>query len=765
MAKPSKADIALLRTARARFKQATDADQKQRDREKVDLGFYAGDQWPTDILLARQGLTMNQNLPPVPARPTVTINLVKEPVRQVLNQERQSDLGIELIPADDFGTLAQPINDEEIQLREGIIRRIQRDSEAADARSWAFSRAVIAGRGYYGVMTRYAKGKTADQEIYLERFYDQNGVRLDPSHEQPDGSDANWGFTGTDSMPWDEYTVLHPELADGSKNPMVDWSATDFGLLEPEEKSWFTFDPDGNPTHVRCVNYYFATWTGKELAMFPDGRAEWVKALPPETPEDSYTRRTVAERQIEWVKTDGVHVLDRTDWPGHYIPIVKVVGEELQPYDKERRCEGIVRPAIEPGRSANYMISKFVETVGLSPIPQWIMAAGQDEGFENEWDNINTRTLGRLHYNVKDLEGNAAGPPQRVSTQSDVAAVAGGVQLFMEFVQKVMSSPDPALGHVDPTIKSGKLGKLLMDRALMGNSNYMDNLTRSMRHEARVINDLLYPIYGQRKGRLMRLLNGNKESQSVLIGQPMIEQDGRPMPAPDGHPETKVYTLTPDVEFTVTCKVSKNYDTRRQEVADMLTSLIGADPALMQVFGDLLLEMQDAPMAKELSERMKVMLAPPVQEMLKKGQAAPIPPEVQAQMAQMQQQLAELQPLADANRARLMEVQLKSQTDAAKASADNETKVQLAQMQVASDERGRALDNLVKLAVAELSSQTQGAKTEAEMARTALGFDHTHAEGERDRAHEQAQHTLDLAHAAIEADKDRQMPSLMAPDA
>ena len=55
-------------------------------------------------------------------------------------------MGIELIPADDFGEMAGPIDHTEIELREGLVRRIQRDSEAADARTWAFSRSAIAGR-------------------------------------------------------------------------------------------------------------------------------------------------------------------------------------------------------------------------------------------------------------------------------------------------------------------------------------------------------------------------------------------------------------------------------------------------------------------------------------------------------------------------------------------------------------------------------------------------------------------------------------------
>ena len=184
------ADSEFLRLARERFKLANEADSAQAQRERDDLAFYAGEQWPADIKLLRQGQQPVDGMPAVPARPTLVINKVREPVRQVQNQVRGSDIGIELVPADDFGDLGITPDDTEVTLREGLIRRIQRESQAQDARQWAADRAFIAGRGYYLVMTRFLPGKTWDQEVYVHRIFNQAGVLLDPSHEQPDGSDA-----------------------------------------------------------------------------------------------------------------------------------------------------------------------------------------------------------------------------------------------------------------------------------------------------------------------------------------------------------------------------------------------------------------------------------------------------------------------------------------------------------------------------------------------------------------------------------------------
>src|SRR5579864_1851007 len=103
----SAADAELVELARKRFKQAEEADPEQRTRELEDLEFYAGKQWAQDVLAAREGQPGNaqSGLPPVPARPSLTINKVREPVRQVLNQERESELGVEIVAIDDFGEI------------------------------------------------------------------------------------------------------------------------------------------------------------------------------------------------------------------------------------------------------------------------------------------------------------------------------------------------------------------------------------------------------------------------------------------------------------------------------------------------------------------------------------------------------------------------------------------------------------------------------------------------------------------------------------
>jgi hypothetical protein len=741
-------DDKFLKQARDRWKLADTATQKQRKRELEDLRFYAGDQWDEDLLRARAGQSIGSGSgqQTVPARPSLTINKTREPVRQVLNQERQSDLGITLVPADDFGEVTGPIDHSEIELREGLVRRIQRDSESRDARTWAFARAAIAGTGYWLVMTRYVPGKTQDQEVYVERIYNQNSVLLDPSHEQPDGSDAEWGFWGTDMLQ-SAFKAQYPDSDIADIDNDDEWRT-----LGDEAPGWF--EGEGDKRSVRVMNYVYTERKPKEVYHLTNGGAAYddelmdvgvdekgfkIRALktdPSATVQlDDKGKElchTEVSKQIKWAKITGCETLEKTDWAGHYQPIIKTVGEELQPYDGERRIEGIVRPMRDPCKGNNYIISKFVEQVGLTPIPPWMMAGGQDEGYQDEYNASTTRAIAVLHYNQKDENGQLVpSPPQRTNVSTDVSALAQGVAIFGQAIQSTSVMPETALGHTDPTVKSAKLARALIEQGSQGTSNFLDNLVRSLRHEARVQNDLLYPIYN-RPGRLARMMNGQGEMSAVLIGRPFrLEGEGKQMrpvpvdlgpewqpgmPLPDG---VKYHGLTPNADFNVAAKISKNIDTRRQEITNFLGEWIGAVPEQVAVIGDLIWKYMDLPEHEEIEKRQRVMLAPPIQELLSGNQ--PVSPQAQAKIAALEQQVQEMAPLVDKNKTDLMKAQMQSQESLQGKQAEIESREKI--------ERWKIEANL-EIEMAKLGNAQM-------MARATIDADLLHQHNEQQHAEEQ----------------------------
>lgn len=723
----------FMREARDRFQIAMDATKEQRKREIDDLRFYAGDQWPEDIKQARAGQSATNGLPPVPARPCLVINKIREPIRQVLNQERDSDFGVEIVAADDFGT-GGPVSEAEIKLREGLVRRVQRVEPASDARTWGFSRSAIAGQGYYAVFTRYAKGKTFDQEVYIHRFYDQNSVVLDPSHEQPDGSDAKWEFVSRDYF-WEEYKGEFPTLADKTPNPVIDTSDDEFRALGQQFPKWFRMQGnDGTQRVIRVTDYFYTVWKTITYQLLSDGRTIEKDKDPIPDGLTVVDTREEGVRTIKWAKIDGKNRLDETDWQGRYMPIVKVLGEELHPYDDDRRVEGMVRPTRDSQQGFNAMVSKWVEVVGLAPIPPFQATPEQISGFEAWYAAANTRTLPYLPYNLISEAGEVLAAPTRTPVDTPVTAIAGSVQMFAEAIQSTTAVPDPQLGKIDPSLRSGKAVEALQAASQHGTSNFLDNLKRSIRYEGQIINDLLYNVYGKQPGRIVRMMTSEGKTMPITLGQ---------TPTGEGQP---AYTLTDTNSLDVVIKVTKSFENRQMQLSAMLAQIITAEPGMMTWFGDLFFKAQQGPESDEMAKRAEVMLDPRIQAYRAQEQQAgqQVPPAALAKIAQLEEQV---------KRAEDVMQQQRQEMDAKE--IEQKGKIQIEAMRAKLDVQLQRMKDATTLYTAKLDALTKGVIADRQAEVEQIALDHAAAQASIDREFDADEAIASREHEAAEAAKGR----------
>ena len=135
-----------LKQALDRFKIGSDADVDQRHREVDALRFQVPDLcWPTDVKDQRKPQLIGGVA--IPQRPMLSIPSLDQPIQLVLNAEKAAHLGVAIHP------LSDDAEETTAEIIQGLYRRIEVESRAGLARSWAFERAVKAGRGYYRVMT------------------------------------------------------------------------------------------------------------------------------------------------------------------------------------------------------------------------------------------------------------------------------------------------------------------------------------------------------------------------------------------------------------------------------------------------------------------------------------------------------------------------------------------------------------------------------------------------------------------------------------
>jgi ribosomal protein S27AE len=145
------------------------------------------------------------------------------------------------------------------------------------------------------------------------------------------------------------------------------------------------------------------------LSDLPEGAEKEARGQP------DVQKRDVVVPEITWYKIAGNKVIDKKPWPGRYIPLVRVVGEERFIDGKIER-KGHTRNLKDAQRMYNYMSSANVEFIALQTKTPFIAAAEAIEGYESEWSRANLDNLPYLPYNAFDEQGNPIQKPQRENT-------------------------------------------------------------------------------------------------------------------------------------------------------------------------------------------------------------------------------------------------------------------------------------------------------------------------------------------------------------
>lgn len=607
----------LLRKARERFVISSDAESQIRKDALEDLQFRAGEQWPDEIKRQRY---QDQ-------RPCLTINQIPQFIRQITNDQRQNRPSIQINPVDSEADV------DTAEVLEGMVRHIQYDSGADAAYDTAFQAAVTGGFGYFRINTAYTDPNSFDQDIKILRIKNSFTVYFDPSCKEPDYSDARYAFV-IEKLSDEEFKEQYP---DAELSTVDNWASTGDGWIESHE--------------CRVAEYFYRESKTITIVQLSDGRVMPKSDLPENLPKGVKILKTRQTEQfsVKWVKMTGHEVLEETDWPGKWIPIIPVLGDELD-VDGERILEGLVRHAKDPQRQYNFMSSATTETIALAPKAPFVGAAGQFENFETDWQRANVSNMPFLQYNPVSLNGTQAPPPARNTFEPAIQATTIAMGQASQDLKAVTGIYQAALG-AQGNETSGK-GILARQQQSHGaNFHFVDNLSRSLRHAGRIIIDLIPHIYDTE--RTMRIIGEDGTQSTVQLSpgsaaQPQ-QQPGQPAQPQPGAQQAqqqaqmaqavkKVFDVTVG-KYDVTVSTGPSYQTKRQEAVASQLQLVSSFPALMPVAGDIMVRNMDWPGADKIADRMEKMLPPQLQD----GPEGGLPPQAQRQLAELTHQNQALQ--------------------------------------------------------------------------------------------------------------------------
>jgi hypothetical protein len=581
------------------FQLSEDAESENRKQWLDDMKFARlGEQWPDGVKRQRE----------LEGRPCLTINRLPSMIRQVTNDARQNKPSIVTHPVDSGATR------ETAEILNGLIRNIEYTSSADVAYDTALDHAVTGGFGYFIIDTQYADDDTFEQDIVIKRVPNPLSVYGDEKSTGADSADWNKAFI-TDL--WGD-SQFEKRWKGADK---VDWETNYMDM----PSGW----RDGEM--VRVAEYWTRDEVPTTLLKLSDGMTiyekEYLKIkdiLDIQGITIVGTRPSKTHKVTQRIMT-GAEVLETNVWAGRYIPIIPVYGDEVV-VEGKRHFISLVRWAKDPQQMFNYWRTASTELVALAPKTPFIGRKGSFDSDQDKWATANVVSHPYIEYDGNDAPQRQpfAGPPGGALQEALNAS---------DDIKSVMGIYDAALGK-QSNETSGRAILARQKESDTATFNYIDNLSRAIKHAGRILVDMIPKVYDA--PRIIRVIHENGENEAVPINQPFTPDQNKTPQAQ--HYEagknqetveglTRIYDLTTG-KYDVTCEVGPSYSTKREEAANQMLEMIRAFPQLFQVAGDLLAKNLDWPGADDIADRLKMMLPPQIQ-----GQN----PQVQQMQQQMQQ--------------------------------------------------------------------------------------------------------------------------------
>lgn len=576
----------LIRQARERYSQGIEGDSDNRDLDLLQREFYRGrveDQWDKDDLQKRRG------------RITVAVNRVPQFVKQVTGEIEQNRPAIRVLPVDDN-------TDPKIaEVYTAIIRHIESQSDGHRVYAKAGKQAVVGGIGWFRILTDYADNASFDQEIYLKGIRNPLSVVIDPGAVEPTRCDMQWAFV-SELLTLEHFKELKPDADTSGFDTQEDWVA----------------DWRGDKT-VRVAEYWTREKRPRELVLLTDGSTLWGDEIDDELAlfldEQGIgiaDRRTVDDWVVKCRKISGLEVLEEFDWAGSYIPLIPVIGEEIEVGDEVFR-HGMVYPVMDSQRAYNFARSAMLETVASQPKAPFLVTSAMVAPHKRAWEGLNEGNPPVLTY---EPDPKAPQGPQRLSPPNFSNAWYQEAQVADGDMKATTGIYDASLG-ARSNETSGVAIRARDSQGETANYVYVDNLSAAIRHAGKILIEIIPKIYTNR--RVIRVMGEDGEMEGFARINTML---------PDGQLENDLSVGKFDLEVTT----GPAFATKRQEAAEKMMSLVQSVPAIGQVGADMIVKALDMPYGDKLADRLAMALVPPGAD-----------PELDQKRAQMQAMMQQMQ--------------------------------------------------------------------------------------------------------------------------
>lgn len=528
-------------------------------------------------------------------RPALTIDQLSQFVHQVANDIRMNTPSINVIPS------GNGADEETAKIFKGLIRNIEYRSNADDVYDNASLSAIRCSLGFIQIDHDYVDDEGFEQELLIKRVVNPLSCWIDADSVECDGRDAKHG------------TILEPILVSEFKRQYPSKDPVSFGDDSPR-----TDYKDEDV--INLAHFYRLKEEAKDIGV--DAMGQTVDYA-----EGMAKKRTIKKTIVERYKLSGKDVLEQTTFPGKYIPIVPVYGEENW-INGKRHVLSLIRRAKDPQRMQNYWASLETELLQKMPNAPVMVAGGQIDDYIDDWRN--PAKAAALRYKTVDAKGNQLPAPQRLEPPTIPTGIVNARREAIEDIKASMGLYNASIG-ARSNETSGKAINARKAEGDVATFHFGDNLVRSITQVGRVLVCAIPEIYDT--PRIIRIIGVEDEPKEVGINGKMLPE------------QEAAYDLAKG-KYDVRVTTGASFTTKRQETASALAELIARQPELSAIMGDIFFKNSDFAGSEAMAERMEKWIEKNNPGMIEKeeGEEQPDPQKIQMQqmIEAMQQELMQL---------------------------------------------------------------------------------------------------------------------------
>ncbi len=658
----SEADEKLLRQIRKDFSFFLEYWSENREQGAIDMTYVAGDPWTAEEKQKRKG------------RPILSPDEISQFLKQVNNNSRQNATSIKVLPKGEGAT------DKDALRRAAIIRGIEYQSNAQAAYTTAFEGATGCFMGAWRLTTKQMNsGGGFAVEPRIKRIANPFTVLLDPEAREADFSDQNKCFV-TDIFRKDTFASKFPKAVKTS------FSVED----EKMAPDWFKGD------QIIVAEYWCRTAKSRKKLKVRGQAGEttiYRDELKPEDKPDILDERDITEYTVTQYLTNGVEILEKNEWPGSWIPIIPVMGEEIYVNDagqSKRMFLSLIRRARTAAKMLCFIASQEAEEFAMAPRAPIVLWEGQEMADKKAWENLNDEP--RAYVRLKAVMGpnnELLPPPGRLPFEPNIQVYEAAYEQWRRGVQASMGiNPLPTAAQRQNE-KSGIALERIQTQEAIGAYHFTDNLNRAKENTGRQLNELITRVMDT-----PRHVPARQEDDTHELLQVMSQEHAANMPPPNPEGELD-YLITDRGEFDVTISTGPSYQSQREQAQDFADTLIKELAPLAQLLPpqsisklfSLAIQLKDV---GSIGDKMAEIIDPEDQTGQQLAQA-------QQQLALGQQMMAEMKAENDKLKLERAGKIIDNQFKAAEGDKDREVKVAIAEISAKSQQLSERMEFVADL--------------------------------------------------------------------